>query len=225
MTLKIIGSGLGRTGTLSLKAALEQLGFGPCHHMVEVFMHPDSVPHWVAAGEGKADWEAIYGAYTSTVDYPGAAFWRELVAAYPDAKVVHSVRDPEKWFESTQATIFSPDRPVDSPPGPMQDFFRVLFRTFGDKMHDRTYMVDYFKRHTAEVVATVPKKQLLVYEAAQGWEPLCGFLGVAVPATPFPSVNSREDFNARRARADPDGDGVPNADQVRAALNAELKAT
>ena len=103
MALKVIGSGLGRTGTLSLKLALEQLGLGPCHHMVEVFMHPESIPLWVAAGAGKADWPAIFSGYQSMVDYPGCKFWRELIDYYPDAKVLHSIRDPERWFESTQA--------------------------------------------------------------------------------------------------------------------------
>lgn len=223
MTLKVIGSGLGRTGTLSLKNALEQLGFGPCHHMVEVFMHPDSVPLWIAASEGKADWDAIYQGYASTVDYPGASYWRELIGKYPDAKVLHSVRDPDKWFESTQATIFGVNSPTQDSNNPMAKFFKGILGDFGDKIHDRAFMVDYFKRHTAAVEAAVPKDRLLVFEASQGWAPLCAFLDVPVPDAPYPSVNSREDFNARRAQIDPDADGVPNADQVRSALADELK--
>jgi hypothetical protein len=224
MTLKIVGSGLGRTGTLSLKAALEQLGFGPCHHMVEVFMHPETVPLWIAAANGQPDWDAVYAGYESSVDYPGALYWRELAAHFPDAKVLHSVRDPDSWFESTQATIFAPDSPAAGGGGPMGAFFAALHSEFGDKVHDRAFMVDYFKRHTEAVVAAFPKERVLVYEATQGWGPLCAFLGVPVPETPYPSVNSREDFRARRARVDPDGDGVPNADQVRATLNEELKS-
>src|SRR5437870_2958107 len=108
MALKVIGAGLGRTGTLSLKLALEELGFGPCHHMAEVMLHLESVPLWIQAADGNPDWEAIYKGYAATVDYPGCFFWRELEKFYPDAKIILTVRDPEQWFESTQATIFSP---------------------------------------------------------------------------------------------------------------------
>ena len=105
MGLKVIGSGLGRTGTLSTKLALEQLGFTPCHHMTEVLMHPQTIPLWVEAGNGKPDWDAIFGDYQAMVDHPGCAYWRELMDHYPEAKVLHTVRDPDKWFDSTQATI------------------------------------------------------------------------------------------------------------------------
>jgi hypothetical protein len=199
MALKVIGSGLGRTGTLSLKLALEQIGFGACHHMVEVFMHPESVPLWVAAGEGKPDWDAIFAGYQSMVDYPGCKFWRELMDYYPDAKVVHTLRDPDRWFESTQATIFAPRSGAVEPPPPMKAFFDMVLGDFGDRLHDRDYMVERFKRHTDEVIAAVPKDRLLVFEASQGWEPLCAFLGAPVPETPYPRENSRADFQARVA--------------------------
>jgi hypothetical protein len=199
MPLKIVGTGLGRTGTMSLKRALEQLGFGPCHHMVEVFQHPDSVPLWIEAGKGKPDWDAIFKDFSSMVDYPGCKFWRELTAYYPDAYVLHSVRDPNEWFDSTQATIFSPSSPAWTAPPPMNEFFAMLFKDFGDKISDRDFMVAYFKRHTEEVVRTIPKNRLLVYEAGAGWAPLCKFLGVPIPADPFPQINTREEFIARRA--------------------------
>jgi hypothetical protein len=204
MTLKVIGSGLGRTGTLSLKGALEQLGFGPCHHMAEVFANPQSVPWWIEAVHGKADWDKIYAGFESTVDYPGAAFWRELIARYPDAKVLHSVRDPDKWFDSTQATIFAPGSlAVSGAGGPMAEFFSGVSRTFGGgDMHDRAFMTDFFRKHTEAVKAAVPAERLLVYEVGQGWAPLCEFLGVPVPDTPFPQVNSREEFQARASRRD-----------------------
>jgi hypothetical protein len=197
MTLKVIGSGLGRTGTMSLKLALEQFGFGPCHHMVEVFMHPESMPLWVAAAAGKPDWPAIFGGYQSMVDYPGCRFWRELMDFYPDAKVLHSIRDPERWFESTQATIFAPGSPADNPPDAMRPFFEAVAGEFKGRIHDRDFMIDHFNRHTEAVLAEVPKDRLLVFEATQGWEPLCAFLGVAVPNTPFPRENSRAEFQAR----------------------------
>ena len=199
MPLRIVGSGLGRTGTLSLKRALEHLGFGPCHHMMEVFPRPDSVPLWVDAGKGKPDWEAIFDGFSAMVDYPGCKFWRELAAYYPSAKVLHSVRDPHKWFDSTQATIFSALSPAVNAPPPMRAFFAMVLSDFGDKIHDRDFMVAYFKRHTEEVVRAIPKARLLVYEVGQGWEPLCDFLGVPVPAEPFPQVNTRDEFIARAA--------------------------
>lgn len=217
MALKVIGSGLGRTGTFSLKLALEQLGFGPCHHMVEVFMHPESVPLWVAAGAGKGDWPAIFAGYQSMVDYPGCRFWRELMDCYPDAKVLHSTRDPEHWFESTQATIFAPGSAVDKPPEPMRAFFEAFASEFGGRIHDRSFMIDYFNRHTEAVLAAVPKDRLLVFEAAQGWAPLCAFLGVPVPKTPFPRENSRADFQARvQARV---SDGPPDPSAIKSMLD------
>ena len=108
MVLKVVGSGLGRTGTKSMQTALNMLGFGPCHHMVEVlFMHPESIALWVEAAEGRPNWDLIFNDYRSMVDYPGAAYWRQIADHYPDAKVLHTVRDPDEWFESTQATTFA----------------------------------------------------------------------------------------------------------------------
>ena len=197
MTLNVIGSGLGRTGTMSLKHALEQLGFAPCHHMIEVFARPQSVPLWIEAAAGKPDWDAIYEEFGAAVDYPTALFWRELATHYPQAKIIHSVRDPDRWFESTQETIFAPGSLALRLDGPMKDFFGMFRREFGDNINDRAFMVDYFKRHTDEVIRTIPAERLLVFEARHGWEPLCKFLGVPVPATPYPSENSREEFKAR----------------------------
>jgi len=199
MTLKVIGSGLGRTGTKSLKTALELLGFAPCHHMIEVFMHPESVPLWVEAGKGRADWNAIYAGYAATVDYPGAGFWRELAQAYPDAKILHTVRDPDRWFESTQETIFAPNTFATDPPEAFKPFFETVTRGIRDHIHDRDFMLAHFKRHTDEVLAAIPRERLLVYRVSEGWEPLCKFLGVPVPGTPFPTENTREEFKARIA--------------------------
>jgi len=216
MALKVIGSGLGRTGTLSLKLALEQVGFGPCHHMVEVFMHPDSVPLWVAAGAGNPDWDAIFADYHAVVDYPGCKFWRELMDYYPDAKVLHSTRDPECWFDSTQATIFAPGSAVDNPPEPMRPFLQMVTREFAGRIHDRSFMIEYFNRHTEAVLAAVPKDRLLVFEAAQGWAPLCAFLGVPVPDTPFPRENSRDDFQTRLKSG---AGGVPDPSTIKTMLD------
>jgi hypothetical protein len=203
MALQVVGSGLGRTGTKSLQTALNMLGLGPCHHMVEVFAHPESMALWIEAGAGRPDWDAIFADYRSMVDFPGAAYWRELAAFYPEAKVLHSVRDPDRWFESTQATIFNPDgvasRAMLGDEGPMSAFFRSFTRGFTEHLHDRAFMTDYFVRHTEAVKAAIPAKRLLIYEAGQGWEPLCAFLDVPVPDEPYPSENSRADFVARMA--------------------------
>lgn len=196
MALKIVGTGLGRTGTKSLQSALNMLGFGPCHHMVEVFAHPESAKLWIEAAKGRPDWEAIFAGYQSVVDYPGAQFWRELVTYYPDAKVLHTIRDPDEWFDSTQATIFSPESPA-SRRGPMSEFFEIILGSFGAHLNDRAFMTDYFRKHTREVMRTVPAERLLVYEVSQGWRPLCEFLGVPMPGEPFPAQNSRAEFIAR----------------------------
>jgi hypothetical protein len=193
MALKVVGSGLGRTGTKSLQTALEMLGFGPCHHMTEVFAHPESQALWIAAGAGKPDWDAIFAGYNAAVDYPSAHYWRQIAAHYPDAKVVHTLRDPDIWFDSTQATIFAPDS-LATKPGPMTPFFASFMSAFGERLHDRAFMTDYFRRHNEMVKRTIAPQRLLIYEAGQGWEPLCAFLKVPVPDVPFPAQNSRADF-------------------------------
>lgn len=198
MALKVIGSGLGRTGTLSTKLALEQLGFAPCHHMVEVFLHPDSLPLWIAAQQGEGGWEAIFADYQAMVDHPGCAHWRELMDVFPDAKVLHTVRDPDKWFDSTQATIFNPDRPG-PPGGPLKTFMDQIHGWYGGDIHDRAFMTDLFRRHSEAVVAGVPKDRLLVFEVAQGWAPLCEFLGVPIPETSYPRENTTQEFQDRVA--------------------------
>jgi hypothetical protein len=201
VALKVVGSGLGRTGTKSLQSALNILGLGPCHHMVEVFAHPESAKLWIEAGAGRPDWDAIFAGYHSMVDYPGAHYWRQIAAHYPNAKVLHSVRDPDRWFESTQATIFASEGPT-SRPGPFSEFFATFMRDFGANLHDRAFMTDYFRRHTENVIRTIPPERLLVYEVGQGWAPLCEFLSVPIPEAPFPSENSRAEFIAR-LKADP----------------------
>jgi hypothetical protein len=200
--LKVIGSGLGRTGTMSTKLALEQLGFGPCHHMFEVFQNRDSFAWWVEANHGRPDWERIFAGFNAQVDHPGCQYWRELAAYYPDAKVLHTVRDPDKWFDSTQATIFSPDSPVFEKDAPYSEFFAGIARWYGGDMHDRAYMTDFFRRHTEAVKAAIPSERLLVWNVADGWAPLCAFLDVPVPAGPIPHENTTDQFLARRqARA------------------------
>jgi hypothetical protein len=135
------------------------------------------------------------------VDYPGCTFWRQLAQAYPTAKVLLSVRDPDKWFDSTQATIFSDHMTAPLLNSPLKDFFdKTVWKDFGDRIHDREFMVAAFKRHNAEVERAIPKERLLVYEVSQGWEPLCRFLDVPVPDGPFPRVNSTEEHQQMRAQ-------------------------
>ncbi len=201
MGLQVIGAGLGRTGTLSLKLALEQLGLGPCYHMAELMMNPERTPLWIAAADGKPDWDAVFEGYSSTTDYPACLYWRELAAKYPDAKLILTKRDKEKWFESTQATIFSEAMSARIRGTPVEPFFeKTIWKDLGARVHDRAFMISYFEKHNAAVEAGVAKKRLLVYDVAQGWEPLCEFLGVTRPDAPFPKVNSREEMQARMSQ-------------------------
>ena len=110
--------------------------------------------------------------------------------------MLHTVRDADKWFDSTQATIFAPGSGALAP-GPAQTFFQTVVGVFGDRIHDRAFMTDYFRRHTEAVIAEVPAERLLVFEVGEGWDRLCPFLGVPVPAEPYPSENSTQAFQAR----------------------------
>ncbi|MET0544714.1 MAG: sulfotransferase family protein [Caulobacterales bacterium] len=205
MTLKVIGAGFGRTGTLSLKNALEQLGVGPCYHMFEVPAKPERAAQWIAALDGAPDWESIFDGYTSTVDWPACHFWRELMDYYPEAKIILSVRDAAKWFASTQTTIFSPrlfsDGAFQPPPLFPEMVQRIVFGDVGGAPNDRDICVDAFNRHIETVKQTVPPERLLVYEASQGWAPLCALLGLPVPDAPYPSKNSNEQFASLKAAA------------------------
>jgi len=194
MALKVVGAGLGRTGTASLKVALEELGVGRCYHMGEVMQDPMHIDHWINAADGKTDWDRFLGGYGATVDYPACSFWRELAEYYPDAKVLLSVRDATSWFESVNQTIMSPrvrEFINGSPFGEMTR--RVIYDTLDFRMDDRDFMVSYFDRRIDEIRAAIPDERLLVYEVKQGWEPLCEFLDLPVPDKSFPRVNSRDE--------------------------------
>lgn len=202
MGLKVIGSGFGRTGTASLKVALEQLGFGPTHHMEEIIRDPSQVPHWQAAAQGRTiDWDAAFEGYVSQCDWPGAHWWREIAAHYPDAKMILSVRPEAAWWKSFSATIgmmMNSFRQAPVPPH-VRDMMlameaTVMRDTFGGNWGDEQIALAAYRRRIAEVKAEMPAERLLVFDVAQGWEPLCAFLGVPVPAAPFPKVNSTEEF-------------------------------
>jgi hypothetical protein len=202
MALDVIGAGYGRTGTLSLKAALERLGFGRCYHMLEVFQNPQHVPIWSRAHQGEAvDWDALFEEYRSAVDWPSCNLWREQWAHYPEAKVLLSVRDPESWYESVMKTIYpvSRNNRDSEDPGARaagQWAMDIIWEPiFDDRMDDRAHVMGVFERHNEDVIASVPADRLLVFEAADGWEPLCRFLGVDVPDEPYPRSNSSAEFN------------------------------
>ena len=205
--LRVIGAGFARTGTLSMKAALEQLGFGPCHHMEEVFRHPSEVRPWERAARGKpVDWKQLMAPYGACVDFPGALHWRALLEAFPEARVVLTVRDPEAWFESLKSTIRALWRPLPSRLVARHlPFVGAPFRVTQPHSIGRAVIrgskaqaIAAFLEHNATVRREVPEDQLLVFEVRDGWEPLCEFLRVPVPEGPFPHRNDRLAF-VRRA--------------------------
>ncbi|HZR39788.1 MAG TPA: sulfotransferase [Ktedonobacteraceae bacterium] len=216
--LKIIGAGFGRTGTRSLKDALEILGFGPCYHMVELFEHPEHIAYWDAASKGElVNWKELFRGYQATVDWPGCTFYKELMSMYPDAKVLLSVRDPEKWYESAMSTIYSVGH---SDRGPFVPLLLLLLKfmnpgvaagrpmvnrliwegTFHGRFEEKGYAISVFNQHNEEVKSYVPPKKLLVYSVKEGWGPLCEFLGVPVPDVPFPHLNDRASFPPNQLR-------------------------
>lgn len=201
--LDVIGVGFSRTGTYSLKTAFEQLGFGPCYHGFELVRSQDQVEAWGRTLEGETDWSEFFEGYRSTTDFPSVVFWRELIEANPTAKVVLTVRDPERWYASMQVIARQIEkgreavrdgvlRAEEFDQAPTVRLFERMFGTFD--LSDRQRLIERFEQHTAEVRATVPADRLLVFEVKQGWQPLCEFLGVAVPETEFPRTNDPQDF-------------------------------
>jgi len=193
--VKVIGAGFGRTGTMSLKVALEALGFGPCCQMIELFENPEHVKRWEAAVRGEpVDWEELFAGYRATVDWPEAAFYKELSERYPEAKMILTVRDPEGWYESARNTIFALQNVASSrAPRMVRDL--AWQKGFKD-VEDRQHMIEAFNRWNEEVKEFVPAQRLLVYEVKEGWEPLCDFLGVEAPKDkPFPHLNDSDSFD------------------------------
>ena len=206
MTLSVFSAGFGRTGTMSLKLALQQLGQGPCHHMVEVIENGAvQVPLWNDALAGNPDFGAIYDGYNSAVDWPSAAFWKELADAYPDAKIILSTRSAESWYDSISETILATVWAPETWPPQAVDWFRmvtkVLERSFGEAK-DRDSLIAVFNAHEAAVKAAISAERLLVHSAKDGWEPLCAFLGVPVPEGPYPRTHSKEEFFESMKKAD-----------------------
>jgi hypothetical protein len=194
MALKVIGAGFGRTGTMSLKAALEQLGLGPCYHMVECLPRgPEHWQKWIDAARGKPDWNTLFEGFKSTVDFPSCSSYKAIAAHYPNAKVILTVRDPERWFESTQETIFAPRwieylRNVE-----IGKFIQLTVNDYlQDRMHDKEHLIKRFQEHIEEVRNTIPASRLLVFEVKEGWGPLCEFLELPEPDAEFPFLNDEE---------------------------------
>jgi len=196
MEVAVVGAGVGRTGTHSLKVALEQLLGAPCHHMVEILGDPTQIPAWVDAIEGRpVDWSAMLARYGSIVDWPGGSFWPELSAAYPDALVLLSVRDPEAWYRSATNTIFLAFDNMPPELAPWMDSVRKLLHDrFSDRFDDPTAMMDAFVRHNDNVRANIPAERLLEWTPGDGWEPICERLGLPVPSEPFPVTNTTDEF-------------------------------
>jgi hypothetical protein len=200
MSLRIVGSGLGRTGTMSLKVALEKLLGGKCHHMAEVFANPDQLKYWAAAARGEMpDWDKVFDGYVAAVDWPSAAYWPEISAKYPDAIVLHSTRDSaETWWKSANATIF---QGIDkAPSGEWRQMIHDMFESrFTSRIDDKASAIAAYEKHNADVLRRVPKHRLLEYQPGMGWEPLCKALGVPVPSEPYPHTNTTEEFIGRMA--------------------------
>jgi Sulfotransferase domain len=197
--MRVVGAGVGRTGTHSLKIALERLLGGPCHHMVEMGGDPAQVPGWIDAIEGRpVDWPQLLTGYRAIVDWPGASFWREISAAFPNALVLLSVRDPEAWYRSASNTIFLA---FDRVPPPervpwLNAVRKLLHDRFGDQFDDPTAMMDAFQRHNDAVRRGIPAARLLEWRPEDGWEPICGRLGLPVPDDPFPMTNTTNEARA-----------------------------
>ena len=206
MALEVVGAGFGRTGTLSLKHALEMLGFGRCYHMIEVGGHAEHPAMWAAAQRGEAvNWDALFEGYRSAVDWPACNFWRQLAAYYPDSKVILSTRDPERWYESVRNTIYPASTrgltSEDAAERQRAEWAMAIIwdGVFNGRFEDRAYAIEVYNEHVDTVRRSVPADRLLVFEASEGWPPLCEFLGRPVPDEPYPLVNTTEEFRDRFA--------------------------
>jgi len=217
--MHVIGTGYGRTGTTSLTAALVQLGFGPCLEAGDVFRNPRLIRPLLGAVEGKpTNWEEIFAGYKSMVCEPVTPCWRRLVEYYPEAKVVHTVRDPEQWISSIQRTLLKRRRHIDTLYGRaairmssmLGTDFAPLIRLFQRTLEGQALKtvterkperaIEQFQAHTDQVVEAVPADRLLIYDIRDEWRPLCEFLGVPVPTEPFPRMSTTVEIASGRGR-------------------------
>jgi Sulfotransferase domain len=201
VTLKVVGAGLARTGTASLKLALEQLLGGPCYHMLEVFAHPAHIPVWHRAAHGQLpSWDSFLDGYRAAVDLPASAFWQELAAASPGALILLSVRDTaEQWWDSASHTVFDPSRtspPAGTPLASLMAMVNDIWRqrVADCDLTDKTAMISGYQRHNDMVRAQAPPQRLLEWRPGDGWAPIAAALRLPVPDSPFPKVNTRAQF-------------------------------
>jgi hypothetical protein len=200
MALQVIGAGLGRTGTTSLKLALEELLGGRCYHMLEVRERPADPDTWGDAYEGNLpDWHTFFDGYEATVDWPAAPFWRDMSEAFPDAPIILSVRDVDAWWKSASntifvaiATYFAPDAPADG----WTRMGRGMMNTFTAGWQDEAAAKAAYLAYNDHVRATAPSDRLLEWHPGDGWDPLCVALGLAVPQHPFPHLNTTAEARA-----------------------------
>ncbi|MGW1062080.1 sulfotransferase family protein [Micromonospora rubida] len=214
MPLDVIGAGFLRTGTTSLKLALERLGYEPSYHMRVLNAEPARAADWLAAARdpGATDWDQIFDGFRSSVGSPGTAFWRQIVDANPEAKVVLTVRDPQSWYDSTASTIkHTPASPAlvrlltwgraKSGDSLLEEAQQMLSEREGSQFTDREEALAAFQRHVDAVRAYVPPERLLIFNVREGWGPLCAFLGRPEPTEPFPVENDRASFRRRQRKA------------------------
>lgn len=193
MSLKVIGTGFGRTGTDSMRTALNMLGLGPTHHMFEIMENPQQKERWRALALGaEPDWDLLFKGYNSCIDWPSAYYWRELIEVYPEAKVLLTWRTPESWWSSFEKTIVAGIKSSEDP----QSLGRTLIEgeIFDGRMADRAHAIATYEANVAAVLDTVPKDRLLVHKLGDGWVPLCAHLGVPVPEEDYPNRNNTSDF-------------------------------
>ena len=210
MGLEIIGAGFGRTGTLSLKFALEELGFNKCYHMMEIPKVAQHIGSWRQAAAGKnVDWHFLFQGYKAAVDWPSCNYWREQLRAFPEAKIILTKRDADSWYESVMNTIWPASvkgrelaRSNVNLNKVSQDRSSMVFEVIWDgifdgRMSEKDFVIGKYEKHNQAVIDEVPSSKLLIYEPGEGWEPLCQFLGCSQPSTDYPNVNSREEFSSR----------------------------
>ena len=207
MPLDVIGAGFGRTSTMSLKNALQTLGFDRCYHMTEVRQHhPEHRPLWAAAHRGEAvDWEALFDGYRASVDWPSCNLWRELADFYPDAKVILTARDAGQWYDSVMRTIFPSSQALRTDVDPQRRAHGEWVNTviwqhvFDGQITDREYAIAVYDRHVASVRDAIEPERLLNFDPQSGWPVLCEFLDCPIPDSAYPLVNTTGEFLARRS--------------------------
>lgn len=207
MSLQVLGAGFGRTGTASLKQALETLGFGPCYHMYEIEQKPERAEAFLQAALGQpVDWNKVFEGYQSAVDWPAVYFLPELLAQSPESRVILTTRDAESWYQSTTETIYTLSQLfpkwltlISKKASTMKAMIDTVIwqKTFNGRFGNRAEAVAVYKAHIANIQRLVPEDRLLMFNVADGWEPLCNFLGVGVPDTPFPKTNETAEMKQR----------------------------